>query len=138
MQSSSREPAIVATTFYGVWLLAGSLLMVPLAASAQDLPAGTALEARLSVTTGSSISHRGDPIEATIIAPVSVGGRILVPQRSRLLGSVTDVTAVGLGLKHSTASVTYGFQTLVLPDGSAIPVNARLVEIDTAKNMSMI
>ncbi len=133
MESSSQEPAIVATTFYGFWLLAGSLLMMPLAASAQDLPAGTALEARLSVTTGSSISHRGDPIEATIIAPVSVGGRILVPQRSRLLGSVTDVTAVGLGLKHSTASVTYGFQTLVLPDGTAIPVNARLVEVDTAK-----
>jgi len=51
------------------------MFVVAAAASAQDLPAGTALEARLSVTTGSSISHRGDPIEATIIAPVSVGGR---------------------------------------------------------------
>ena len=115
------------------WLLAGCLLMMFLRASAQDLAAGTALEARLSVTTGSRISHRGDPIEATIIAPVSVGGRILIPQGSRLLGSVTNATALGRGLKHSTASVTYGFQTLVLPDGTGIPLSARLVEIDTAK-----
>ena len=133
MESSSQEPAIVGRPSYAFWLLAGCLLMMFLGASAQDLPAGTALEARLSVTTGSRISHRGDPIEATIIAPVSVGGRILVPQGSRLLGSVTNVTALGRGLKHSTASVTYGFQTLVLPDGTAIPLSARLVEIDTAK-----
>lgn len=133
MESSSQEPVIVAKTLYAFWLLAGSILMMSLAASAQDLAAGTALEARLSVTTGSRISHSGDPIEATIIAPVSVRGRIVIPQGSRLLGSITNVTAVRLGLKRSTASVTYRFQTLVLPDGTAIPVNARTVEIDTAK-----
>ena len=133
MESSSQEPEIVGGPSYMFWLLAGCLLMMFLGASAHDLPPGTALEARLSVTTGSRISHRGDPIEATIIAPVSVGGRILIPQGSRLLGSVTNATAVGLGLKHSTASVTYGFQTLVLPDGTGIPLSARLVEIDTAK-----
>src|SRR5512135_1950299 len=124
MESSSRD---------AFRLLAGYVLMMSLAASAQDLPAGTALEARLSVATGSRISHPGDPIEATIIAPVSVRRRIVIPQGSRLLGSVTNVTAVRLGLKHTTASVSYGFQTLVLPDGTVIPVSARIVEIDTAK-----
>jgi hypothetical protein len=124
MESSSRD---------AFRLLAGYVLITFVAASAQDLPAGTALEARLSVPTGSRISHAGDPIEATIIAPVSVRRRIVIPQGSKLLGSVTNVTAVRLGLKHTTASVTYGFQTLVLPEGTVIPVNARTVEVDTAK-----
>ncbi len=133
MESSLQEPAIVGKALYAFWLFADSLLMMCSAASAQELPAGTVLEARLSVITGSRISHPDDPIEATIIAPVSIGGRILIPQGSRLLGSVTSVTALGLGLKHSTASVAYGFKTLVLPDSTAVSVSARLVEVDTAK-----
>ena len=125
--------AIVRTIFHKFCFLTFSVLLLSLPVWALELPAGTALEARLSGATGSRISRSGDPIEATIIAPVSVGGRILVPQGSKLLGSITNVSAVGLGLKHSTASVTYNFQTLVLPDGAAVSVSARTVEIDTAK-----
>lgn len=44
------------------------------------LPAGTRLEARLSVPTGSRISHAGDPIEATVIAPVFGDGQLLMEQ----------------------------------------------------------
>jgi hypothetical protein len=69
------------------------------------LPAGTALAVRLSGATGSRLSQRGDPIEATIIAPVSVQGRILVPQGARLLGSIAQAAALGFGLKHVTASL---------------------------------
>jgi hypothetical protein len=98
-----------------------------------ELPAGTALEVRLSGTTGSRISHRGDPIEATVIAPVSVDGRILVPQGSRLLGFVSNATALGFGLKHTTASIGYDFRTLLLPGNTAVPLDAQLVEVDTAK-----
>ena len=109
------------------------LLLLFSPVSAQELPAATALEVRLSGATGSRISHRGDPIEATIIAPVSVHGRILVPQGSRLLGSIVNVTAIGFGLKHSTASIAYAFHTLQLSGGAAIPVDTRLVEVETAK-----
>jgi len=121
---------IVATTYEFCFLAA---MFLPLAVSAGNLPAGTVLEARLAAATGSRISHSGDPIEATIIAPVAVQGRILVPQGSRLLGSITDATALGLGLKHYTASIHYAFHTLVLPDEAVVPVDAQLVEVDTAK-----
>jgi hypothetical protein len=113
--------------------LACSILLLSLPISGQELPAGTALEVRLSDATGSRFSHRGEQIEATIIAPVAVQGRILVPQGSKLLGSVANATAIGLGLKHSTASIAYDFHTLRLPGGAAIPVNTRLIEVDTAK-----
>jgi hypothetical protein len=78
------------------------LLLIGLAAGrcsslwAQALPAGSLLEARLSSATGSSFSHPGDPIEATVIAPVSVDGRILVPVPSKLYGSVTTVNRLAL------------------------------------------
>src|SRR5438270_1166018 len=109
------------------------MLLLFLPVSAQELPAATLLEVRLSGATGSRISHPGDEIEATIIAPVSVHGRILVPQGSRLRGAVANATAIGFGLKHSTASIAYTFHTLQLPGGAAIPVHAQLVEVETAK-----
>ena len=130
---TSEPQTIVATIFHELAFLACSMLLLSLPVSAQDLPEGTVLEARLSGATGSRISHRGDPIEATIIAPVSFQGRILVPQGSRLLGSVTSATAIGLGLKHSTATLSYGFHALLRPGCAAVPVNTQLVEVDTAK-----
>jgi hypothetical protein len=132
MGGSSHLRAIVAGTLeFG--FLAGLMLLWPVAVCALELPAGTALEARLSGTTGSRISHTGDPVEATVIAPVSIDGRILVPQGSRLLGSITKATALRFGLKHATASIGYAFHTLLLPDNAAIPVDAEVVEVDTAK-----
>jgi hypothetical protein len=113
--------------------LASSILLFSLALSAQDLPPGTALEARLSTATSSRISQPGDPIEAMIIAPVSIQGRIVVPQGSRLLGSVANTTAIGFGLKHSTASIAYSFHILELPSGTRVPVKAQLVEVETSK-----
>jgi LssY C-terminus len=133
MVGSSRLHTIVARIFSEFSLLACSMLLLSSPVLAEELPAGMVLEARLSGATGSRISHSGDPIEATIIAPVSVHGRILIPQGSRLFGSVTDATAIRLGLKHSTATISYGFHALLLPDGAAIPVNAQLVAVDTAK-----
>ncbi len=123
----------IATLFHKFCFLACSMLLLSLSVSAEELPAGTALEVRLSAPTGSRISHRGDPIEATIIAPITFEGRILVPQGSRLFGSVANATAIGLGLKHPTASIAYAFHTLQLPDGAAIPVNTQLFEVETAK-----
>jgi hypothetical protein len=131
-KTSQLQKIVTATAFHECRFLACMLLFFS-PVSAQELPAATALEVRLSGATGSRISHRGDPIEATIIAPVSVRGRILVPQGSRLLGSIVNVTAIGFGLKHSTASIAYTFHTLQLSGGAAIPVDTRLVEVETAK-----
>jgi hypothetical protein len=82
-------------------LLAGSVLVLLFFhLSAQQVPAGTILEARLSVATGSGISHAGNHIEATTIAPVSVSGQILVPQGSTLSGTIASVNPLALGLKR--------------------------------------
>jgi hypothetical protein len=135
MGDSSRSLNMFAKAARNFWFPAFSiaLLFLPVALFAEELPAGTTLEVRLSSATGSRSSHRGDPVEASIIAPVSVHGRILVPQGSRLLGSVANAEAIGFGLKHVTAAISYDFETIRLPNGTAIPVKTQLVEIDTAK-----
>jgi hypothetical protein len=129
----SRLQKIFATALCRYRLFACSIFLLSLRTFAQELPGGSVLEARLSSATGSRISHRGDPIEATIIAPISVQGRILIPQGSRLVGFIKNATAIGLGLKHSSASVAYAFDALQLPDGRTVPVTTELVEVETAK-----
>lgn len=109
------------------------MIVLSLPLSAQDLPAGTVLEARLSVATGSRISHPGDPIEATIIAPASVGGRILVPQGSTVSGVIENVNPLGFGLKHTTADIHYRFDTVRLKNGETISIQSEVVEVETAK-----
>ncbi len=100
---------------------------------AQNLPVGTILEARLSNATGSRISHRGDPVEATVIAPVYVKGRTLVPPGSKIFGSVSEVKRLGLGLKYATASLGYEFNSLRLSNGETVPVHLQLLQVETAK-----
>jgi LssY C-terminus len=97
------------------------------------MPAGTTLEVRLSTPTGSRISHAGDRVEGRTIAPLSIRGQILVPQASRVLGSVESVKRFGLGLKHVTASIHYRFHTVRLTNGNTIPIQTEVLEVETAK-----
>jgi hypothetical protein len=113
------------------WWVIMALLSLP--SAARDLPAGTILEARLSIATGSRISHPGDKVDATIIAPASMGGRILVPDGSTVSGIVENVNRLGLGLKHTTASIGYYFDTLRLRNGKTILIKSEVVEVETAK-----
>lgn len=110
-----------------------SIVLGSTSVPAEVLPAGTRLEARLSTPSGSRISHPGDHIEATVIAPVFEDGRLLIPQRAIVSGVVAGVERLGLGLKHLTAAITYRFDTVQLPNGTAIPVDARVAQVETAK-----
>ncbi|MGI8959687.1 MAG: LssY C-terminal domain-containing protein [Bryobacteraceae bacterium] len=110
-----------------------TLTLVPGCLSGDVLLAGTRFEARLSTATGSRISHAGDSIEATVIAPVLANGRLLIPQGAAVSGVVKRVQRLGLGLKYITSGIEYRFDTVQLPDGTATPVKARVVQVETAK-----
>jgi len=94
------------------------LLTLPCGVLAELLPAGKSLEARMTTPTGSRISQAGDRIQATIIAPTMINGRLVVPQGATISGAVDRVERLGLGLKHITASISYRFDLLHLPDGT--------------------
>ncbi len=107
--------------------------LIPTSRAAEILAAGTRLEVRLSLPTGSRISHPGDPIKALVIAPVFESGRLLVPQGAIISGTIQSVYRVGLGLKRLTSGIEYRFDTMELPAGKPIPIEARVVEVETAK-----
>ncbi len=109
------------------------LLLGPLPVHALELPAGTNVEIRLNTATGSRFSHRGDRVEATIIAPVMDESRVLIPQGSTLSGQVGTVHRLGFGIKHSTASVSLQFESLTLPGRTPMPLATRIVEVETAR-----
>ena len=100
---------------------------------AQNLPAGTTLEIRLLTATGSRISQIGNPVEGTVIAPISFHGKMLVPLGSRVIGSVESVKRFGFGLKQTTASIQYRFHTLRFPNGNNVPIETELIEVENAK-----
>ncbi len=114
-------------------LLPLALLLIPVSVVAQILPAGTGVEVRLSVATGSRISHPGDPIKAAVIAPVFAGGRLVIGQGATVSGVVENVERVGLGLKHLTSGIQYRFDSVQEPGGAAVPLQARVMEVETAK-----
>ena len=113
-------------------LIATFIIAVP-SITAEEIEAGTDMEARLSTPTGTRISHAGDPIEATVIAPITLNGRLVVPQGAIVSGTIENVERLGLGLKHLTAEIEYRFDTLRLPDGMTVPIQARVFDVETAK-----
>jgi len=110
-----------------------SALLCSFSLCAHELPAGTTLEVRLSTPTGSRISHTGDQVEGRTIAPVGFRGQILVPQASRVFGSIKSAQRFGLGLKQLTASIHYQFHTVRLANGETIPIQTEVLEVETAK-----
>jgi LssY C-terminus len=113
----------------------GTFIFAPAPVHAEIVSAGTRLEVRLSVPTGSRISHSGDHIQATVIAPVFTEGQLLIPQGAIVSGVVESVQRLGLGLKHLTSGIEYRFDSLQLTGGTAIPIEARVVRVETAKEI---
>jgi len=96
----------------------------------REVPAGTRLEIRLTSTVGSYASKAGSPVTAVLIAPVHVGGELLLPAGSILTGTVKSVRRVGLGIVHEAASMSLEFTEIILPDDESLPLSARVIAVD--------
>ncbi len=96
-------------------------------------PAGTTLDVRQNTAMGTRQSRPGSPVQATLIAPVVLDGQTVIPAGARLNGSVTMVRKLGLGIKHHNASMELRFNSLTLASGESLPIETRLVDVDTAR-----
>jgi hypothetical protein len=99
----------------------------------REVPAGTRLEIRLTSTVGSYASKAGSPVSAVLIAPVRVGGELLLPAGSVLTGTVKSVRRVGLGILHETAAMSLQFDSIILPDDETLPLAAKVVAVDNGR-----
>jgi LssY C-terminus len=102
-------------------------------AAAEVIQSGTALEIRLASSSGSRVSHVGDPVEGVLLSAVVIDGAVVVPAGSSVHGTVTSVVRYGLGFRHFAAGISYHFDRLRLKSGQEIPIDTVLSRVDTAR-----
>jgi len=88
---------------------------------------------RLDTPLSSYGSARGTAFTGTVISHLEIDGRVIIPQGSRVRGTVRRVSAVGFGLVHERASLELAFQEYELPDGNRYPLGAHLQFIENAR-----
>jgi len=70
------------------------------------VPTGTPLTVRLETALGSKTSNEGDPFEATLVDPVVVGDKVVIPKGASLSGEVTQAHAAGKFKGASSLNMT--------------------------------
>lgn len=100
----------------------------PPAPSELTVPAGTHIALALRNTVDTRHSHDGDHIYLETAAPISVGGRIVVPSGSYVNGTVTASKAAGT-LKGK-GELFIRFDALILPNGVTREFRSRLASSD--------
>ena len=109
------------------------VLLAIVALTPRSLPEGTQLHIRLTTTVGSYASTPGSAVSAVLIAPVMMDGEALLQAGSTLYGRVKAVTRVGFGVRHETAGLELEFNEITPLDGDAMPIAARIVEVDNSR-----
>lgn len=79
------------------------------------VPAGTTLSLALDAGISSKTAQVGDLFTATVLEPILVEGREVVPAGSKIEGTVTDAQAAKRGA--GKARLEMSFDLLTLPDG---------------------
>ena len=79
------------------------------------LPEGSVVHARLLTPLSSATSHKGQNVEAVLSQPLMDGGTLILPQGSRLKGSVKQ--AVPARRMKKNGQLRIAFSEVVPPDG---------------------
>jgi hypothetical protein len=103
-----------------------SMILLGAAATAQTLPAGTALKVKLSSALTTFSSKDGDPFSGRVTEPVVIDGKTVVPIGTTVQGRVTKVSEPRRIAGKPTIAIFP--EALVLPDGERYMLNAPLVD----------
>lgn len=98
-----------------------------------EVPEGARLEVRLRHGINSFSAIKGMPVEAVLIAPVLSGDKVLIPSGTLVHGTLTEAHRVGMGLYREHATLHMDFKVLELPDGTRVPFESRVAEIENAR-----
>jgi hypothetical protein len=111
--------------------------MTPEVASSIDTPppAGSFVHARLVTPLSSATTQKGDGVEAVLSQPLFDGTRLILPQGSRLKGTVVQVQPARHLSRNGQLRMV--FHELVLPDGIEQKVNASLEGVQANKGQDV-
>jgi hypothetical protein len=121
-----RDPAIVAAI-----AVACLAVFVPVAmsqgAGEPALPEGTKIALQLNDYLSTKLNHEGDSFTATVLAPVTVGDRIVVPKGSVVTGMVGRI--VRPGRFRGKAVMNLVFQSIRVSGHGETPIVAMLAGV---------
>ncbi len=100
-----------------------------------ELPEGSVVHARLLTALSSASATRGEEVGAVLARPLFYGDRLLYPQGSRLLGSVSQVQPARRMKKNGQLRIA--FHQVVLPDGIEQKVEAALVGVQAGQDANV-
>jgi len=92
-----------------------------------SLPEGTEVSVRLEQPLSSRTARLEDRFEATVARPVYLDGRIVIPDGSRVQGTVTEVQRAQRPARGGRLNLA--FDRLLLDDGSTVDLTARVVQV---------
>src|ERR1700726_609970 len=115
----------------------GSVVMTaPMASSlGAELPEGSVVHARLVTPLSSATSHKGQDIEAVLSQPLMDGDRLILPQGSRLKGTVKQAQPARRMKKNGQLRIA--FSELVPPDGIEQKIVSTLEGVQAGKDANV-
>jgi len=99
------------------------------------LPEGSVVHARLVTPLSSATSHKGQNVEAVLSQPLMDGGTLILPQGSRLKGSVKQ--AVPARRMKKNGQLRIAFSEVVPPEGIEQKVVSTLEAVQAGKNANV-
>jgi hypothetical protein len=106
--------------------LVATLLLAAISATAQTIPAGTAIRVRLQTTLSSFGNKSGDLFTGQVTDTITGNGINIIPAGTMLQGRVTKVTEPRRFKGRPTIGILP--ESLTLATGEKIPLNATLVD----------
>lgn len=98
-------------------------------------PPGSSVHVRLSAELSSATAQKGQEVDAILTQPLFDGNRLVLPQGSRLKGSVVQVRPARRLSRNGQLRMV--FHELVLPDGIAQKVETSLEGVQSGKGQDV-
>jgi type IV secretory pathway VirB10-like protein len=112
------------------------VMSLPMASSiGSALPEGSVVHARLVTPLSSATAHQGQDVEAVLSQPLMDGERLILPQGSRLKGTVKQAQPARRMKKNGQLRIA--FSELVPPDGIAQKVVSTLEGVQAGKDANV-
>ncbi len=112
------------------------VMTVPMASSiGTSLPDGSVVNARLITPLSSATAHKGQDVEAVLSQPLMDGDRLILPQGSRLKGTVKQAQPARRMKKNGQLRIA--FSEVVPPDGVEQKVVSTLEGVQAGKNANV-
>ncbi len=99
----------------------------PLSSDAITIPVGQKFIMQLETALHSRTTRTGEQVEFTTAADVIVDGQVLIPNKSRIRGTVTK--AKRAGRLWGRAEIMLRFQDVLFPDGTVLPIKATITRM---------